>query len=72
MSWEGKPMPVAGAGGFFGSHRVGRLALMGAKVRALIRYTSRSYELPVATVWPFNANGPASRPGPQLTKGVGK
>jgi NAD dependent epimerase/dehydratase len=40
-SLSGRPVLVTGAGGFIGSHLVAALAESGARVRALIRYTSR-------------------------------
>ena len=39
--WQERPVLVTGAGGFIGSHVVGRLAAAGARVRALVRYNSR-------------------------------
>src|SRR5689334_7893518 len=41
-SLAGRRALVTGAGGFIGSHLVGRLIERGARVRALVRYTSRS------------------------------
>ena len=41
MRFAGKTVVVTGAGGFIGSHVVERLAADGAKVRAMLRYTSR-------------------------------
>lgn len=42
MNWNGKPVLVTGAGGFIGSHLVERLVSEGARVRAFLRYNSRS------------------------------
>jgi NAD dependent epimerase/dehydratase len=42
MSWNGREVLVTGAGGFIGSHLVGRLADLGASVRALVHYNSRN------------------------------
>ena len=41
MRFEGKTVVVTGAGGFIGSHLVERLVETGARVRAMLRYTSR-------------------------------
>lgn len=41
MRFEGKTVVVTGAGGFIGSHVVERLVRDGARVRAMLRYTSR-------------------------------
>ena len=40
MSWNQQTVLVTGAGGFIGSHLVERLVHLGAKTRALVRYTS--------------------------------
>lgn len=41
MRFAGKTVVVTGAGGFIGSHLVERLIAEGARVRAMLRYTSR-------------------------------
>ena len=43
MNWKNRRVLVTGAGGFIGSHLTEELARRGAKVRALIRYNSRSH-----------------------------
>lgn len=42
MSWNGKTVLVTGAGGFIGSHLVGRLVDLGATVRAFVHYNKRN------------------------------
>jgi NAD dependent epimerase/dehydratase len=42
MNWKGKRVLVTGGGGFIGSHLVERLVNLGAQVRTLVRYNSRS------------------------------
>lgn len=42
MTWQGRKVLVTGAGGFIGSHLVERLVILGARVRALVRYNSRN------------------------------
>ena len=41
--WQDKQVLVTGAGGFIASHLVERLARLGAKVRALVRYNSSGF-----------------------------
>lgn len=40
MDWSGRTVLVTGAGGFIGSHLTERLVEVGARVKALVRYTS--------------------------------
>jgi dTDP-glucose 4,6-dehydratase len=40
INWKGRKVLVTGAGGFIGSHLAERLAVLGADVLALVRYTS--------------------------------
>lgn len=41
MNWQGHKILVTGAGGFIGSHLAERLVVLGGRVRAFVRYTSR-------------------------------
>lgn len=41
MNWKKNKVLVTGAGGFIGSHLAERLVVLGGRVRAFIRYTSR-------------------------------
>ena len=41
MDWQDKQVLVTGAGGFIASHLLERLAAVGARVRAFVRYNSR-------------------------------
>jgi dTDP-glucose 4,6-dehydratase len=42
MNWKDRQVFVTGAGGFIGSHLVDALLARGARVRAMVRYNSRS------------------------------
>jgi len=42
MDWNGKSVLITGAGGFVGSHLTEKLVETGARVRAFVRYNSRS------------------------------
>lgn len=41
MGWSGRRVLVTGAGGFIASHLVERLVVLGARVKAMVRYNSR-------------------------------
>ena len=42
-NWKGKHVLVTGAGGFIGSHLTEQLAVLGAKVRALVHYNAMGF-----------------------------
>ena len=42
MNWNKKSVLVTGAGGFIGSHLTEHLVVLGANVKAFVRYNSRN------------------------------